>query len=85
MHRSGDLDEALDTRPEYNHITAEKAESFKNFHQDERKARQMKWPWFTFQVDYEYFKLTNFRKVYWPGIQLFIFLFYIIPTFYYVA
>jgi len=44
----------------------------------------MKWPWFTFQVDYEYFKLTTFRKHYWPRFQLLIFLFYILPTFYYI-
>ena len=45
----------------------------------------MKWPWFTFEVDYEYFTFRNFRVNYWPKIQLFIFLFYILPTIYYAV
>lgn len=64
-------------------MTTEKAESFKNFHQDEREARQIKWPWFTFQVDYDFFTFRTFRKHYWPKLQLFILLFYILPTLYY--
>lgn len=43
----------------------------------------MKWPWFSFQVDYDYFSFRTFRKSYWPKIQFFILFFYIIPTFYY--
>jgi len=43
----------------------------------------MKWPWFTFQVDYDFFTLRRFRKGYWPKIQLFILFFYIIPTLYF--
>jgi len=44
----------------------------------------MKWPWFTFQVDYQYFKATNFRRNYWPKLQLLVFFCYILPTFYYL-
>lgn len=64
-------------------MTAEKAESFKDFHQDERVARQMKWPWFSFQVDYDFLTFGIFRKKYWPKLQFFILVFYIIPTLYY--
>jgi hypothetical protein len=64
-------------------VTAEKAESFKNFHQDEREARQMKWPWFSFQVDYDFFSLRTFRKNYWPKIQFLVLAFYILPTLFY--
>jgi hypothetical protein len=83
MHHSRHIEEVLDNWPEFNNVTADKAESFKNFHQDEREARQMKWPWFTFQVDYDFFTLRRFRKGYWPKIQLFILFFYIIPTLYF--
>jgi|JI6StandDraft_1071083.scaffolds.fasta_scaffold317359_2 hypothetical protein len=48
MYRQIEIEEELDRAPEFNTITKEKAESFKDFHQDERKARTMKWPWFTF-------------------------------------
>ena len=85
MHRPGDIEDALNTHPEFNNVTGEKAESFKSFHQDEREARSMKWPWFTFQVDYDYFTFRTFRKHYWPKIQLFVFLFYILPTLYYLV
>jgi hypothetical protein len=64
-------------------VTAEKAESFKNFHQDEREARTMKWPWFSSEVDYGFFTLRHFRKKIWPKLQLVVLLFYIIPTLYY--
>ena len=83
MHRQTQIEEDLDRRPEFNVITAEKAESFKDFHQDERKARTMKWPWFTFEVDYGYFSFRTFRKKYWPLIQLAVLFFYIVPTLYY--
>jgi hypothetical protein len=43
----------------------------------------MKWPWFSFQVDYNFFTFRTFRKGYWPKIQLAILLFYILPTLYY--
>jgi hypothetical protein len=36
MHRAREIEEELDRFPEFNNVTAEKAESFKNFHQDER-------------------------------------------------
>ena len=85
MYRQNDVEEELDTHPEFNNITQEKAESFKNFHQDERKARTMKWPWFTFQVDYDYFTFRKFRTYYWPKIQFFFLFFYIVPTLYYAC
>ena len=83
MYRQTDIEQELNPDPEFNIVTAEKAESFKDFHQDERKARNMKWPWFTLQVDYEYFTFRKFRTNYWPKIQLFVLFFYIIPTLYY--
>jgi hypothetical protein len=64
-------------------VTAEKAESYKNFHQDEREARTMKWPWFTFEVDYQFFTFRYIRKQVWPKLQLLILFFYIVPTLYY--
>lgn len=48
-------------------------------------ARQMKWPWFSFQVDYDFLTFGTFRKQYWPKLQFFILLFYIIPTLYYAV
>lgn len=45
----------------------------------------MKWPWFTSQVDYEYFTFKTFRSKYWPKIQFLVFFFYILPTLYYTA
>lgn len=36
MHRAVEVEEELDRFPEFHNVTAEKAESFKNFHQDER-------------------------------------------------
>jgi hypothetical protein len=83
MHRQVEIEEKLDPRPEFNTINTEKAESFKDFHQDERKARTMKWPWFSFEVDYGYFTFRPFRKHYWPKIQLGVLLFYILPVLYY--
>ena len=85
MYRQREIEDAFDQDPEFNVITAEKAESFKDYHQDERKARTMKWPWFSFQVDYDYFTFRKFRVHYWPKIQLLIFLLYILPTFYYAG
>ena len=85
MHRQEEIEQELDRYPEYNVITPEKAESFKNFHQDERKARTMRWPWFTFEVNYEYFTFGKFRRSIWPKFQLFILFFYIIPTLYYTG
>lgn len=85
MHRQSEIEEEFDKSPEFNNITTEKAESFKNFHQDERKARTMKWPWFTSQVDYDYFTFKTFRVKYWPKLQFLIFFFYILPTLYYTG
>ena len=48
MAHQTEIEEKMDNHPEYISVTAEKAESFKNFHQDEREARTMKWPWYTF-------------------------------------
>lgn len=83
MHQAVQVEEELDRYPEFNVITQEKAESFKNFHQDEREARTLKWPWFSSQVDYDFFTLRNFRKKVWPKLQLIVLLFYIIPSLYY--
>ncbi len=44
----------------------------------------MKWPWFTFKVDYQYFQMTHFRRHYWPKLQLAVLLFYILPSFYFI-
>jgi len=43
----------------------------------------MTWPWFTCEVDYEFFTFPTFRKKYWPLFQLFVLFFYILPTLYY--
>jgi hypothetical protein len=43
----------------------------------------MKWPWFSFEVNYEYFTFKTFRKNYWPKIQFLILIFYILPSLYY--
>lgn len=45
----------------------------------------MKWPWTTFEVDYEYFTFRTFRKQYWPKIQFLVLFFYILPTLYYAV
>lgn len=81
--RQSDIEAELDHAPEFNNITKEKAESFKDFHQDERNARTMKWPWFSFEVDYEYFTFKTFRTKYWSKIQLLLLFFYILPSFYF--
>ena len=77
------IEEELDNHPEYHSISAEKAESFKGFHQDEREARTMKWPWFSFEVDYEFFRFSQFRRRTWPVIKWTVILLYILPTFFF--
>ena len=42
LHKQADIDEAF---PEYSQVTSEVADSFKEFHQDERGARTRRWPW----------------------------------------
>ena len=83
MHRAVEVEEELDRFPEFHNVTAEKAESFKNFHQDEREARTMKWPWFSFEVDYDYFQFRRLRRTYWPRLQLLVLFLYVAPTLYY--
>ena len=36
--------------PDYQSVDAQKAESFKDFHQDEREFRTAKWTWFRARV-----------------------------------
>jgi len=43
----------------------------------------MKWPWFTFEVDYNFLNFSKFRRAFWPKIQFLVFFLYILPTFYY--
>jgi len=45
----------------------------------------MKWPWFSFEVDYDYFTFRTFRKKYWPKIQLAIIFFYVLPTLFFLV
>lgn len=37
---------------DYSYVDAEKAESFKDFHQPERPFRTVKWTWMKAEVDY---------------------------------
>jgi hypothetical protein len=43
----------------------------------------MKWPWFTFEVNYDYFSFKGIRRNYWPWFKAVVLIFYIIPTFFY--
>ena len=43
----------------------------------------MKWPWFSFEVDYHFLTFRKFRTSYWPKIQFLVFILYILPTFFY--
>ena len=81
MHKTEDFDEQVDLDPEYTRIDQEKKESFQNFHQNEREARTMRWPWYTVEVDYDFFKFTEFRKKIWPPLRFMVFFLFILPTF----
>jgi hypothetical protein len=59
-----------DQNPEYNIVDSEVAESFKDFHQKFNRDKSIKQPWFTFEVDYEYFTLKTFREKYLPWIRI---------------
>lgn len=67
-----------DRTPEYTQVDGQRAESFKNFHQDERTARTLKPTWIQLQVDYDYF----FPKTYsagWRFTRYFIGLLFCLP------
>lgn len=64
-----DIESYSDRFPEYNIVDSEVAESFKNFHQADRRDRTMKEPWFNLEVDYGFFTFKTFREQYLPWIR----------------
>lgn len=64
-----DIESYADRFPEYNIVDSEVAESFKNFHQSDRRDRTMKEPWFNLEVDYDFFTFKTFREKYLPWIR----------------
>ncbi len=75
-----DIENYADRFPEYNIVDSEVAESFKNYHQKDRRARTIKEPWFTMDVDYDFFTFKTFRLQYFPWIRRIIILIFVIPT-----
>jgi len=76
-----DIESYNDRFPEYNIVDSEVAESFKNFHQADRRDRTMKEPWFNLEVDYNFFTFETFRKQYLPWIRWTAVLFFALPVF----
>jgi hypothetical protein len=69
----------VDKFPEYTVVDTETAESFKNFHQDERKHRTAKKTWYTATVDYEFFSLRRLmNRLTWP--KYLIMIIFVLPT-----
>ena len=68
-----------DTYPDHPEVNEATAESFKNFHQDERESRTMKRPWTSLEVDYDFFSPAGkFRNL--GALQFFVALFVLVPT-----
>ena len=70
-----------DSHPEFDQVNASIAESFKNFHQNEREYRTRKKTWMTMEVDYDFFTFKKTRKTYWTFIRFTVFLFVLLPIF----
>jgi hypothetical protein len=74
MYNPVDMQNKDDNFPDYDHVDAHKAESFKVFHEDEREFRTTKWPWTTLHVDYHFFRMgENWRLFKTVVYLLFIF------------
>jgi len=66
--------------PDYQSVDAGLADSFKNFHQNEREYRTARWVWIRAEIDYNYFSLKRVgRPIAW--LRNFILLFWIAPYF----
>lgn len=60
-------------------VDTETAESFKNYHQDERIHRTAKKIWYTASVDYEFFTLRRLmNRLTWP--KYLIMIIFVLPT-----
>lgn len=77
-----EVEEYADRFPEYNIVDSEVAESFKNYHQKDRRDRTMKEPWFNMEVDYDFFTFKTFRQQYLPWIRILGVVGFAIPVFY---
>lgn len=55
------LSESQDV-PDYQSVNPEIAESFKDFHQDEREYRTAKWTWIRAEVDYDFFSAKRLSR-----------------------
>ena len=75
-----DIESYADRFPEYNIVDSEVAESFKNYHQKDRRDRTMKEPWFNLEVDYEFFTFKTFRQKYLPWLRWFVVLGFAVPV-----
>jgi len=64
-----DIESYADRYPEYNIVDSEVAESFKNYHQKDKRDRTMKEPWFNLAVDYDFFTFKTFRQKYLPLLR----------------
>ena len=74
-----DIESYADRFPEYNIVDSEVAESFKNYHQVDRRDRTMKEPWFNLEVDYDFFTFKTFRENYLPWLRLLAVLGFAVP------
>ncbi len=75
-----DIESYADRFPEYNIVDSEVAESFKNYHQKDRRDRTMKEPWFNLEVDYEFFTFKTFRQEYLPWLRWLVVLGFAVPV-----
>lgn len=69
----------MDHDPEYSKVDSAKAESFKNFHQDERSNRTAKRTWKTFEIDYDFFSIRRFLDRF-TVLKYVIFFTFVVPT-----
>ena len=79
LYHLNDFEYKKDMFPEYTKVDQTTAESFKNFHQDEREYRTMKKTWNTMKVDYNFFTFKNSRAKYWSFWRLFILILILLP------
>ena len=75
-----DIESYSDRFPEQNIVDSDVAESFKNFHQADRRDRTMKEPWFNLEVDYTFFTFKTFREQYLPWIRWAVVLGFAVPV-----
>ena len=79
MQHMNDFEYEKDMFPEYGRVDGAVAESFKNFHQDEREYRTSKRTWHTMSVDYSFFTFKNTRYNYWRFWRWMFLIFVILP------